>query len=81
MENYHFFFFCRRYDDALTDIQEAVRLVPSGNSDIRHVLFRLKDDIQSKVALDHTALNQEIAGPSYLWIDDNVPNDNVDNFS
>ncbi|XP_008179715.1 protein TANC2 isoform X1 [Acyrthosiphon pisum] len=56
----------RRYDDALTDIQEAVRLVPSGNSDIRHVLFRLKDDIQSKLALDHTALNQEIAGPSYL---------------
>ncbi|XP_026815658.1 protein TANC2 isoform X3 [Rhopalosiphum maidis] len=56
----------RRYDDALTDIQEAVRLVPSGNSDIRHVLFRLKDDIQTKSALDHTALNQEIAGPSYL---------------
>lgn len=75
------FLFNRRYDDALTDIQEAVRLVPSGNSDIRHVLFRLKDDIQSKLALDHTGLNQEIAGPSYLWIDDNVPNDNVDNFS
>ncbi|KAL4112593.1 hypothetical protein QTP88_016346 [Uroleucon formosanum] len=56
----------RRYDDALSDIQEAVRLVPSGNSDIRHVLFRLKDDIQSKLALDHAALNQEIAGPSYL---------------
>ncbi|VVC35400.1 Hypothetical protein CINCED_3A011918 [Cinara cedri] len=56
----------RRYEDALMDIQEAVRLVPHGNSDIRHVLFRLKDDIQNKLALNQTALNQEIAGPSYL---------------
>lgn len=59
-------FICRRFEDALADIKEAVRLVPPGNSDIRHVLFRLKDDIHNKLALDHTADCQEIAGPSYL---------------
>lgn len=63
---YFVIFFPRRYEDALVDIQEAVRLVPHGNSDIRHVLFRLKDDIQNKLALDQSALKQDIAGPSYL---------------
>ncbi|XP_025416636.1 protein TANC2 isoform X4 [Sipha flava] len=52
----------RRFEDALADIQEAVRLVPPGNSDIRHVLFRLRDDVLNKLTLD--ALNPENAGPS-----------------
>lgn len=72
------FFFFRRYEDALADIQEAVRLVPHGNSDIRHVLFRLRDDVQNKLSPDQTS--ETVAGPSsYLWINGNVPNDNVDN--
>ncbi|XP_050420665.1 protein TANC2 isoform X3 [Adelges cooleyi] len=56
----------RRFEDALADIQEAIRLVPPGNSDIRHVLFRLKDDIANRLALDQAAYNREMAGPSYL---------------
>lgn len=46
---------CRRFDDALADIQEAVRLIPHGNSDIRHVLLKLKDDVQNKIALEQNS--------------------------
>ncbi|XP_050543251.1 protein TANC2 isoform X2 [Daktulosphaira vitifoliae] len=55
----------RRFEDALADIKEAVRLVPPGSSDIRHVLFRLKDDIQNKLALEQSVYNNEMTVPLY----------------
>lgn len=47
----HFFSsFIRLFDEALIDAQEALRVAPPNNRDVRRVLLRLRDDIRQAVS-------------------------------
>lgn len=40
----------RLHHDALEDVQEALRVAPHNNRDVRRVLLRLRDDIRQTIS-------------------------------
>jgi hypothetical protein len=55
------FFLNRKFEDALGDVQEALRIAPPHNREVRRVLGKVRDEVRAEMTSPHLASHKGLA--------------------
>jgi hypothetical protein len=55
------FFFNRKFEEALEDVQEALRIAPPHNREVRRVLGKVRDEVRAEMIAPQLAGHRGLA--------------------